>query len=162
MLIQKIISGGQTGADRAALDWALANGIEIGGYVPHGRSAEDGRLTERYANLIETVSGDPAERTELNVLHSDATMIVSHGDLAGGSKLSASLAALHKKPLLHVDLNALTVDEAADMANAWLASGEYKIMNVAGPRESDDAEIYKAVIELLTTVFAQSKKNEAS
>ena len=73
--ISKIISGGQTGADRAAMDFALENKIEIGGFVPKNRLAEDGRISEKYLNLVETETEDYAERTELNVKNSDATLL---------------------------------------------------------------------------------------
>ena len=87
--ISRIVSGGQTGADRAAFDYALANEIEIGGFVPKNRAAEDGAIPAKYPNLRETETEDSAERTRLNVLNSDATLIFSHGALAGGSRLTA-------------------------------------------------------------------------
>src|SRR5262245_42174345 len=102
--LRRIISGGQTGADRAALDFAIANGIEIGGWIPAGRLAEDGPLAAWYAGLRETESADPAVRTALNVRDSDATVIVSHGPLAGGSLLTLEEAGRIGKPVFHVDL----------------------------------------------------------
>ena len=110
--IKKIISGGQTGADRAALDFALEHGIEIGGHVPKSRTAEDGAISDRYPNLTETASENTAERTEKNVLDSDATLIFSHGPLTGGSKLALVLTLTHKKPVLHIDLSELSPVEA--------------------------------------------------
>src|SRR5215216_4014774 len=83
--ILRIISGGQTGADRAAFDFALEKGIEIGGFVPIGRLAEDGPINAKYPNLVETNSSDPGERTRLNVRSADATFIVSRGPVGGGS-----------------------------------------------------------------------------
>ncbi len=79
MRIRKIISGGQTGADRAALDFALENNIETGGWIPKNRQAEDGRISEKYPDLRETETENPTERTELNVTDADATLIFSHG-----------------------------------------------------------------------------------
>ena len=76
-IINKIISGGQTGVDRAAFDAAIANGVEIGGFVPRGRWAEDGTIPEKYKGLVETESEDPAERTRLNVINSDATILLT-------------------------------------------------------------------------------------
>jgi predicted Rossmann-fold nucleotide-binding protein len=83
-----IISGGQTGVDRAALDVAVEFGLACEGYVPKGRLAEDGPIAERYNGLIETSTSDPAERTEMNVMHSDATLVISRGTLDAGTKLA--------------------------------------------------------------------------
>lgn len=146
---KSIISGGQTGADRAALDIALDMGIEIGGYVPIGRLAEDGPIPERYYGMVETDSDDPAVRTELNVAASDATLIFSHGELRGGSRETADLACRHAKPLLHIDLNKLDVDSAAEMIEEWLSRDDYRVLNIAGPRASDDPEIYDDVTVVL-------------
>lgn len=143
MKICKIISGGQSGTDRAAFDFALACGIEIGGYVPKDREAEDGRISEKYPNLLETESADPAERTELNVKFSDATLILSGGPLAGGSQLTKEFALKYQKPFLHVDFSRLAVDEAVEETCRWLASIKGEILNIAGPRASEDPEIYE-------------------
>jgi len=151
--IRKIISGGQTGVDRAALDIALENGIEIGGYVPKGRLAEDGRIPDKYPNLMETDTGDPAERTELNVIHSDATLIISGGDLSGGSKLTAEFAAKHKRPFLHIDLSAAGFDKAIEKTKEWLHSIECNTLNIAGPRASEDKEIYQKAKQFLKLLF---------
>jgi len=141
--IKTIISGGQTGADRAALDFALENGIETSGFVPHGRRAEDGRISADYPNLTETATRNYAERTELNVQNSDVTLIVSHGKLAGGSRLTKKFAAKHEKPFLHIDFLEFTIEEAVEKTRKWLAGVNCKRLNVAGPRASTDAEIYK-------------------
>ena len=90
----QIVSGGQTGADRAALDIALELGFESGGWVPLGRQAEDGKIPDRYPNLRETDSPLPAVRTELNVRDSDATLIVSHGTLVGGTALTRAALSI--------------------------------------------------------------------
>ena len=98
----KIISGGQTGADRAALDWAIANGIEHGGWCPQGRLAEDGVITAQY-DLRETPKADYLQRTEWNVRDSDATVIISIAPvLTGGSLATKDLATAHQKPCLHL------------------------------------------------------------
>lgn len=147
----KIISGGQTGADRAAFDFALENGFEIGGFVPRNRLAEDGRISEIYPNLIETET--PAERTELNVKNSDATLILSHGDLKGGSLLTKEFAEKYKKPFLHIDFSALSFEQAARKTQKWLDSIGCKNLNVAGSRASEDAKIYDKTKDLLHHVF---------
>lgn len=150
--IQRIISGGQTGADRAAMDFALRNGIEIGGYVPHGRMAEDGPINERYRGLTETVSSDPAVRTELNVLAAEATLVFSHGSLSGGSLLTLEFARRHGRPFFHADLQ----NERSGVVRsvtAWLDSLRPTTLNVAGPRSSEDSAIYDAVYEFLEELF---------
>src|SRR5690349_20784185 len=103
-MLKKIVSGGQTGADRAALDVALEHGFEIGGWVPNGRLAEDEPIPNSYANLLEADSTDPSARTILNVRDSDATLIVSHGPLQGGSLLTLQESLKLGRPVLHIDL----------------------------------------------------------
>lgn len=152
MKIRKIISGGQTGADRAAFDFALENEIESGGFVPKNRAAEDGRISEKYPNLIETATENPAERTASNVLDTDATLLLSHGELRGGSKLTKELAEKHQKPFLHVDFSELTIEQAVEKTIFWLASIDCETLNVAGARASEDAEIYEKTKELLKRV----------
>ena len=151
--IKTIISGGQTGTDRAAFDFALENKIEIRGFVPKNRRAEDGGISPIYPNLTETATANYAVRTELNVQHSDATLVVSHGRLTGGSRLTKKFAEKHKKPTLHVDFSASTIAESAREAQKWLASIKCKKLNVAGPRLSTDAEIYVKTKEFLAELF---------
>lgn len=150
----KIISGGQTGADRAALDFAVAAGIEHGGFVPKGRWAEDGPLPDRY-NLVETVSEDVNERTERNVRSADLTLILSHGPLTGGSLHTLECARLAGRPCMVVDLGGTDIDAAAAMVAAWLAEHRPASLNVAGPRTSDDPQIYGATLQLLARVQAR-------
>jgi hypothetical protein len=151
--VRKIISGGQSGVDRAALDFALASGIETGGFVPKNRQAEDGRISDEYPNLIETENERPAERTELNVKNSDATLILSHGALQGGSKLTKEFAEKYRKPFLHIDFSVLTIQQAIEETSKWLDSIEYETLNIAGSRASEDAEIYAKTKEFLEKLF---------
>jgi len=149
-MIERIVSGAQTGADRAALDFALANGIRIGGWVPRGRLAEDGRIPDRYPDLVETESADPAVRTARNVRDSDATLILSHGPLDGGSLLTFEEATRAGKPVLHLDLDDLSPAAAAARLRTWLAAVRPAILNVAGPRASRDpriAAVTRAVLD---------------
>jgi predicted Rossmann fold nucleotide-binding protein DprA/Smf involved in DNA uptake len=152
--IKTIISGGQTGADRAAFDIALETKIEIGGFIPKGRRAEDGRISETYPNLVETATRNYAERTELNVQNSDATLIVSHGRLTRGSLLTKKFAAEHQKPFLHIDFLESKPEESATKARTWLASIQCQRLNIAGPRASTDAEIYERTKQFLTELFS--------
>lgn len=151
--LRKIISGGQTGVDRAAFDFALENKIEIGGFVPKNRRAEDGKIPEKYPNLVETATKNYAERTELNVINSDATLILSQGKLTGGSLLTKQFAEKHQKPFLHINLAELKIKEAAEKTREWLASINCEELNIAGPRASTDAEIYEMTREFLRELF---------
>lgn len=146
---KKIVSGGQTGADRAALDFALARGMAVGGWVPKGRLAEDGVVPDRYVGLLEADSADFALRTVLNVRDSDATLILSHGPLTGGSLLTAREAITTGRPLLHLDLDQLSLGEAATRLRTWLQKLRPNILNVAGPRASHDSGIAAATERVL-------------
>ncbi|UCC95890.1 MAG: putative molybdenum carrier protein [Candidatus Omnitrophota bacterium] len=151
-MIKKIVSGGQTGADRAALDVAIELGIPHGGWIPMGRKTEDGRLPDEY-RLLETTSIDYSQRTELNVVDSDGTLIVSHGSLTGGSALTQELARKHRQPCLHIDLDYVSNSKAAEIIGSWVDAREIKTLNVAGPRSSRDPKIYEAAKEVLRTVI---------
>lgn len=148
-----IFSGGQTGADRAALDSARESGLKIGGYVPKGRWTEDGELPSDYKGLTETDSDDPAERTRLNVINSDATLIFSHGKLNGGSLLTWKTSRDQRRPCLHIDLLRTSEDAAVEKILLWLRTTDIEILNIAGPRASKDPEIYNAVKSILDEVL---------
>ena len=147
-MIQKIISGGQTGADRAALDFAIRHNLPYGGWVPKGRRTENGTLPEKY-HLQEMPTGQYSKRTEQNILDSDGTLIVSHGILTGGSALTRELTKQHRKPWIHIDLGTTPYPDAARMLQEWVGRNGIKVMNVAGPGASKDPMIYQAVMELL-------------
>ena len=153
-MIKKIISGGQTGADRAALDVAIELGIPHGGWIPMGRKTEDGRLPAEY-RLLETTSIDYSLRTELNVLDSDGTLIVSHGDPTGGSALTQELARKHRQPCFHVDLDVISDSKAAEIITSWIDARKIKTLNVAGPRASKDPRIYGATRRVLKAVIVR-------
>ncbi len=152
MMIQKIISGGQTGADRAALDVAIKFGIPHGGWIPKGRKTEDGPLPDTY-QLQEMPTATYGKRTEQNVIDSDGTLIMSHGRLTGGSALTQRLATEHGRPCLHIDLNTNNRFEAAKNISWWIARHKIETLNVAGPRASRDPEIYQVTINVLTTAL---------
>lgn len=147
----KIISGGQTGADRAALDAAIERGIPHGGWLPRGRKAEDGPVPKRYA-LQELASPKYRDRTRKNILDSDGTLIVSFGPLTGGSALTEALAIRHDRPCLHLNMNLITPSRAASALEQWLEKFEISTLNVAGPRASGEPRIYDTVKELLVSV----------
>jgi hypothetical protein len=151
-MIAKIISGGQTGVDRAALDVAIRLGIPHGGWVPKGRLAEDGPLPDTYA-LRETPTADYVERTEKNVVDSDGTLIISRGELTGGSEYTREMALKHGRPWLHVDLNRAAAFHAALAIVEWLSRHNICVLNVAGPRASKDPGIYRDAVALLESVY---------
>ena len=160
--LSKIITGGQTGADRAAWDAALEAGIAIGGFVPKGRLAEDGPVPDRYPGLIETNTVNSSERTRLNVISSEGTLILSHGIPGGGTKLAEELAAQYNKPRLHIDLSTVGDDEAIIKIIYWLDSGSIRVLNIAGPRASEDPAIYERTVELLRDIFRRQKESGTS
>jgi hypothetical protein len=155
-MIKKIISGGQTGADRAALDAAIESGIPHGGWIISGRKTENGRLPQRYG-LREIDSNDYAERTELNVAGSGGTVIISHGVLKGGSAQTLTMAEKHNKPCLHMDLEELDEPDAAEIIRGWIQKTGIEILNVAGPRLSEDPGIYESVRNILRSALALEK-----
>ena len=156
-MIAKIISGGQTGADRAALDFAILHGIPYGGWVPRGRRTEDGTLPQKY-RLEEMPTPDYAQRTEKNVLSADGTLVVSHGYLKGGSALTVFLAEKNGKPCIHADLGEWSVRDAAERIRKWLRDQRIGVLNVAGPRAGMDREIYRATFDLLEALLAEFEK----
>jgi len=154
----KIISGGQTGVDRAALDVALTLGMQCGGFCPKGRKSEDGTISEKYP-LTETNSDNYPERTERNVKTSDGTLILTAGDPDRGTKLTIDLCRRHNKPCLVIDLN--HQKDRADI-KLWIEKNRIGTINIAGNRESISPGIHeKAYRFLLSTLndFAESKSS---
>jgi len=151
-MVSKIISGGQTGVDRAALDVAVEMGIPHGGWVPRDRKAEDGAVPEKY-KVKETAGLHYSERTEKNIADSDGSLLISRGRLTGGSALTRELAVRRGKPWLHVDLHNKNAFIAAQTIAGWIIDHAIKILNVAGPRSSQDPDIYEKAKHLLKTVF---------
>jgi len=151
-LILKIISGGQAGADRAALDFAIESGMEHGGWCPRGRKAEDGPVPARYL-LEETESANYRARTVRNVVESDATLILNMGELAGGSLETLRVAEPRSKPVRVVQLDSALSDQDVAGLREWLQSAKVQTLNVAGPRESKRPGTYHATLALLRRVF---------
>ena len=141
----KIISGGQTGVDRAALDVALKLGIQCGGFCPKGRKSEDGAIPEKYP-LTETQSDNYPERTELNVKTGDATLILIAGNPDRGTQLTIDLCKRHNKPCLVMDLN--DEKERVDI-KLWIDKNKIGNMNVAGNRESISPGIQEKAYQFL-------------
>jgi len=145
-----VISGGQTGVDRSALDVALELGVPVGGWCPKGRKAEDGSLAARYP-LTETPSKQYRQRTEWNVRDSDGTLVLTRGAPAEGTAYTIEVARKVGKPCLVVDLN----EEPSESAvQAWAEEHEVRVLNVAGPRESKCPGIYAQAAQFLRTILS--------
>jgi hypothetical protein len=147
-MVKKIISGGQTGADQAALDVAIKLGISHGGWIPKGRLTENGMLDDQY-QLKEMETANYNKRTEQNVIDSHGTLILSHGELTGGSDYTRDMVLRHGRPWLHIDLNKTEFFQAARQIRSWITDQEIKVLNVAGPRASKDPVIYRSTTDIL-------------
>ena len=157
-----IISGGQTGVDRAALDAALQSKIPIEGWCPRGRLAEDGVLPERYA-LRETPSARYPERTAWNVRDSEGTLLLPYGRLLGGTGLTAALAKKYGRPTLRLDLaNPADRHQAASKILAWMWEAGITRLNVAGPRGSSAPEVYQITQRILLRLIVTWKQKSRS
>jgi hypothetical protein len=153
-MISQLVSGGQTGVDRAALDAALELGIDRRGWCPQGRIAEDGTIPDRYP-LLETPSSDPRQRTQWNVRDADATLILSWGEPTNGTLLTVNESRRTGNPLLVIDLareaeTAAAVQEARSWIAANVAAG---VLNVAGPRSSQHPLVYRQARAFLLEVL---------
>ena len=171
--ITKIVSGGQTGADRGGLEAAMCCGLPHGGWCPKGRRAEDGRIPEKY-QLQETDSAKPAARTKANVVDSDATLVFTFGPAESGSLFTIQCCTRSRKPWHHVNLANLSRDRAVREILDWLHGAPllndyrgYKaiapdpcVLNVAGSRESRCPGIGKAVMRIVVDVLAGQSQGE--
>jgi hypothetical protein len=147
--VRKVVSGGQTGVDRAALDVALTLGLERGGWCPKGRLAEDGRIPDAYP-LQETPTADYAERTELNVRDSDGTLILTIGPPLGGTAYTIQCAQQLQKPYFVIDL---LQNPAVEEVKRWLTEQRIATLNVAGPRQSQQPQGYELAHRLLSALL---------
>ncbi len=155
----KIISGGQTGADRAALDAAIDLGMEYGGSVPKGRLAEDGPIDEaRYPHLTELRTASYAARTRRNVVDADATLAFTDGPPTGGTAETVRIAKARRKPHLVIDLGELARRDAVKAVRQWLAEQRPAVLNVAGSRESGAPGIYGKAYRVLKEAFKEKGK----
>ena len=162
LMLEKIVSGAQTGADRGGLDAALAKGLPIGGWVPKGRRAEDGVVPDKYVGLVEMPTASYLARTEKNVIDSDATLILTlnvEGAVTGGTKKTAEFARMHGRPCVFVVVSPEVVNPThLDMALRFLVENQVRVLNVAGPRESKQPGVQEAARKFMEAVIdAQSK-----
>ena len=158
-MLTKIISGGQTGADQAALDVAIKLNIPHGDWIPKGRKTEDGILPDKY-KLDEMPTASYPKRTEKNILDSDGTVIFSRGKLSGGSALTRKLAKQHQKTWVHIDLDKVQKTEAAEIIAGWIDNHNIQVLNVAGQRASKDPDIHDLVSRILEGIVHLQPKTE--
>lgn len=152
-MIEKVISGGQTGVDRAALDAAIAAGLPCGGWCPSGRHADDGPIPDRYP-LQETTGMDHTVRTEHNVRDSDGTLMLYRGALQGGTAYAVLMAGHLKRPVL-----ALNLDQPTDPASIaeWIGEHGIRVLHIGGQRESSSPGIYAAARTLVEAILARAR-----
>lgn len=157
-MIRKVISGGQTGVDRAGLDAAVDAGIPISGYCPKGRLAEDGIIPDKYP-MIELESPESYYRTEQNVIQSDGTLIFNKGTLSDGTKLTHDFTVKYGKPSLIVQLDAKQVIAPRQVIR-WIRGHLINTLNIAGPRESKcPGGIYSEARTYLDSVLLMMKES---
>ena len=156
MKAQKIISGGQTGVDRAALDVALKHGIDCGGWCPAGRLDEFGRIPDRYP-VRELQAGGFTERTMQNVKDSDGTVVIYSRQIGGGTEQTVRLCVDLKRPHELIDASKIRVQDAASPIADFVRAKKIKILNVAGPRASEWPEGYEYALRALETFIGSQK-----
>lgn len=164
-MIEKIVSGGQTGVDRAALDVAIRLNIPHGGWCPRGRAAEDGHIPERYQLRCPTDSDSEDkepnifnERTILNIRDSDGTLILVPAmplpsTITDGTHVTIREIKNKRKPYLMIDLSKYDID----LIVRWVSKYEIKVLNIAGPRESKSPGIYEWSVKCLDNIFREVK-----
>lgn len=152
-MIEKLISGGQTGADIAALDVALKHDFPHGGWCPKGRRSEAGPIPARY-NVFETPSSSYLQRTERNVRDSDGTVVFTlAAKVTGGSLRTIEFARKHGKPCIHIGSQGGLFDDPAQLLRKFVAQHGIKRLNVAGTRESKEPGIHEWVMQVLEDAF---------
>ena len=158
--VAKIVSGGQTGADRVGLDVAIETGIPHGGWCPKGRLAEDGRIAECY-HLTEATEPSYLQRTEWNARDSDATAVFSLArDLTGGSLATVKFARRHERPFIHLSERVYPAWRAGELLVEFVRKHDVKVLNVAGPRVSTEPDIeryVRATLEAAVQVASQEE-----
>ena len=153
----KIISGGQTGVDRGALDAAMASNTPCGGWCPKQRQAEDGRIPERYP-LSEMVSSEYKQRTLRNVLGSDGTLLIYFGELEGGTKLTVFYCRQQRKPCKLINAHEISTEQGADLIDNFILEEKIKVLNVAGPRASREPQAHDYTFQVLTRFLQRHSK----
>jgi Circularly permutated YpsA SLOG family len=162
MTLKRIVSGGQTGVDRGALDAALGSGFPCGGWVPGDRMAEDGVISDRYP-MTPLPNGNYRQRTRLNVVDSDGTVILYEGSLSGGSRLTRELCKLLNRPCILIGARE-TPDPivAAEAVLKFIEDNDTKRLNVAGPRLSDWSQGYEFAFSVIQEAIRKSRMTSIS
>lgn len=163
MIIKKIISGGQTGVDQAAWDAAIEMNISFGGWVPRGFENERKnigieKIYRNLGKLEETVTSNVDERTELNVQHSDGTLIITNGNPISGTEKTLEFAKKYAKPYLHIDLKVTNLPLVTNEIISWVKRNNIKNLNVAGSKESEDPTIYDETLHILKSLIISLNK----
>jgi hypothetical protein len=158
-ILYRLISGGQTGVDRAALDVALELGIPAGGWCPAGRRSARGAIPSRYP-LVETPTPAYPHRTRPNIRDSDATLVFTRGEPAGGTRLTVELAIRLRRPVLVIDLEKMRGATARQTILAWLREINPRVLNIAGPRASEAPGLGRNVRLILRNVLAPPSSTE--
>lgn len=153
-MLTKIISGGQTGADRAALDAGLESGFPVGGTCPVGRMAEDGPIDTRYP--LEEIGGGYRQRTKKNVVDADGTAIFYQAYLQGGTEATVLFCIKQGKPYKLIDTALVEPPRAAELLISFVRERDVKILNVAGPRSSGCPTMYGYVKQVIDRVIRQA------
>jgi len=156
-IFEKIISGGQTGADQGALDAALAVNHPCGGWCPEGRKSEAGRIPDKYP-VTEHASSSYPDRTEANVADSDGTLIFTYGTPSAGTLLTVELAIRHEKPFCVFDLDEDPLNMEPEFIWLWGQDSDVYVLNVAGPRESDKPGTQVLVKTVMLRLLEHARK----
>lgn len=159
MKLVKIVSGGQAGVDRGALDAALQNDFPCGGWCPPGRKAEDGPIPKSYP-LVEMPKGGYRERTIQNVVDSDGTIIIYFGELSGGTEQTLLHCIRRQKPYKLIDADETSTQRAANLVTAFISAHSIEALNVAGPRASKEPTSFGYTYELVSRLLASHRSAE--
>lgn len=159
MRLEKVISGGQTGVDRAALDAAISLGIPTGGWCPKGRLAEDGRIEDKYP-LTETLSSDTAQRTEWNIRDSDGSLVIVWNPMPkDGTVFALECLKKWKKPHLVINLSETPKPKIEDIVK-WIQENNIKVISIGGPRGSFAKNVYTDAFDLICKILSQLVEDE--
>lgn len=147
--LRELVTGAQTGVDRAGLDFAIHHNIKYTGFIPKGRRAEDGRIADKYVHFIELKSGGYRERTIKNLRYADGTLLI-YERFTGGVKLTYNQGKKYNKPIYVIDLNDDTpLSEYKEKFDEWILKDGITVLNITGNKESNSKGIYKKAIKIL-------------